>query len=89
MLPANLNALTPAHIEGLIESEVPESLSLDYKQQLPSDQKEEKREFLYDVAALANSAGGDLIYGIVERRADDDKATGVPDRLLGIQFANL
>jgi hypothetical protein len=89
MLPANLNDLTPAHIEGLIESEVPESLSLDYKQQLPSDQKEEKREFLYDVAALANSAGGDLIYGIVERRADDDKATGVPDRLLGIRFANL
>ena len=87
MLPINLNDLTPAHIEGLIESEVPESLSLDYKQQLPSEQKEEKREFLYDVAALANSAGGDLIYGIVERRTEDNKATGLPDRLLGTRFA--
>lgn len=89
MLPVNLNDLTPAHIEGLIESEVPETLTLDYKQQLPGEQKEEKREFLYDVAALANSAGGDLIYGIVERRAEDDKATGLPDRLLGTRFANL
>lgn len=35
MLPVNLNDLTPAHIEGLIESEVPESLTLDFKQQLP------------------------------------------------------
>jgi predicted HTH transcriptional regulator len=88
MLPVNLNDLIPAHIEGLIESEVPESMTLDYKQQLPSDQKEEKREFLYDVAALANSAGGDLIYGIVERRSEDDKATGLPDRLLRTRFAN-
>jgi hypothetical protein len=89
MLPVNLNDLTPAHIEALIESEVPESLALDYKQQLPRGQSEEKREFLYDVTALANSAGGDLIYGIVERRDDDDKATGVPDRLLGTRIANL
>ena len=36
MLPVNLNDLTTAHIESLIESEVPESLTLDYKQQLPS-----------------------------------------------------
>lgn len=89
MLPVNLNDLSPAHIEGLVTSEVPESLTLDYKQQLPTDQKEEKREFLYDVAALANSTGGDLIYGIAERRDEDDKATGLPDRLLGNRFANL
>ncbi len=89
MLPVSLNDLTPAHIEDLIESEVPESLALDYKQQLPRGQSEEKREFLYDVTALANSAGGDLIYGIMERRDDDDKATGVPDRLLGTRIANL
>lgn len=88
MLPVNLDDLTPADIESLIESEVPESLTLDYKQQLPGDQKEEKREFLHDVAAMANSSGGDLIYGIVERRTEDDKATGFPDRLMGTQFAN-
>lgn len=88
MLPANLNDLIPAHIEGLIESEMPENLTLDYKQQLPRGQSEEKREFLYDVAAMANSAGGDSIFGIAERRDENDKATGVPDCLLGARFAN-
>lgn len=89
MLPANLNELTAAHIEGLIESEVPESLTLDYKQELPNKNKEsDKKEFLYDVAAMANSAGGDLIYGIAERRTEENKPTGIPDRLLGTKFSN-
>jgi Putative DNA-binding domain len=88
MLPVNLNDLVPADIERLIESEVPESLTLDYKQELPTGQSESKREFLYDVVAMANSAGGDLIYGIAERRSEDDKPTGIPDRLLGIQLSN-
>jgi hypothetical protein len=88
MLPANLNDLISAHIESLIESEVPESLTLDYKQQLPSGQSESKRDFLCDVVAMANSAGGDLIYGITERRTEDGK-TGTPDRLLETRFTNL
>jgi hypothetical protein len=88
MLPVNLNDLTTAHIESLIESEVPESLTLDYKQQLPSKEREDKKEFLYDVAAMANSAGGDLVYGVAERRTGDDKPTGIPDRLLETRFPN-
>lgn len=88
MLPLNLNDLTATHIESLIESEVPESLTLDYKQQLPSKGSDDKKEFLYDVAAMANSAGGDLVYGIAERRTEDDKPTGIPDRLLGTRFVN-
>jgi hypothetical protein len=88
MLPVNLNDLTAAHIEGLIESEVPESLTLDYKQQLPSKGSDDKKEFLYDVAAMANSAGGDLVYGVAERRTGDDKPTGIPDRLSGARFPN-
>lgn len=88
MLPVNLNELTPAHIQSLIESEVPESLTLDYKQELPTGQSESKREFLYDVAAMANSAGGNLVYGIAERRTEDDKPTGIADRLWGLRLVN-
>lgn len=88
MLPVNLNDLIAAHIEGLIESEVPESLTLDYKQQLPSKGTDDKKEFLYDIAAMANSAGGDLVYGVAERRTGDDKSTGIPDRLSGARFPN-
>jgi hypothetical protein len=51
MLPLNLDQLAQADIQRLIDSEVAESLTLEYKEKLPSGQSEEKREFLYDVAA--------------------------------------
>lgn len=89
MLPTNLSDLTPEHIQGLIDSEVAEGLSLEFKQQLPTNQSEGKKEFLYDIAAMANAAGGDLIYGIGERRDDDQKATGIADALMGLRLANV
>jgi hypothetical protein len=61
MLPLNLNDLAPIHIQALIDSEVPESLTLEYKQHLPTKQTDESREFLYDIAAMANSAGGHFV----------------------------
>ncbi len=77
MFPPNLNDLTAAHIQSLIDSEIAESLTLEYKQQLPSNQSEEKREFVYDIAAMANAVGGDVIYGIVDRRGQDGQSTGI------------
>jgi hypothetical protein len=89
MLPANLNDLTPEHIQGLIDSEIAEGLSLEFKRQLPTNQSEEKKEFLYDIAAMANAAGGDIIFGIVERRDDDQKATGIAESLMALKLANV
>jgi hypothetical protein len=77
MLPPNLDDLTAAHIQSLIDSEIAESLTLEYKQQLPSNQSEEKREFVYDIAAMANAVGGEIIYGIVDRRGQDGQSTGI------------
>ncbi len=89
MLPVNLSDLTPEHIQGLIDSEVAEGLTLEYKQQLPTNQSEEKKEFLFDIAAMANAAGGDLVYGIAERRTEDNKPTGIPEQLFGIPHSNV
>lgn len=88
MLPLNLDDLTTAHIQNLIDSEVAESLTLEYKSELPSDQSEKKREFLYDVAAMANAAGGDIVFGLVDRRGEDNKSTGVPERFSGMKLEN-
>jgi predicted HTH transcriptional regulator len=44
----------------------PESQTLDLKQQLPGNADADKREFLKDVCAMANSDGGDLVYGVAE-----------------------
>ena len=90
MLPVNLNDLTPEHIQGLIDSEVAESLTLEYKQQLPNkDGGDDKRSFLYDVSAMANAAGGDIVFGIAERRGENNSNTGIADKLSGERWPNV
>ncbi|MBI2260715.1 MAG: ATP-binding protein [Caulobacterales bacterium] len=46
---------------------VSESRTLEFKRELPSGSNDDKKEFLADVTAFANSHGGDLIYGVAER----------------------
>jgi len=56
-----------ASIRELIASQVQESLTLDYKScgsLARTDAK--KREISKDVSAFANSAGGTIVYGVVE-----------------------
>lgn len=88
MLPVNLNDLTPDHIQRLIGSEVAENLTLEYKSDLPTEQSEQKRGFLYDVAAMANMGGGDIVFGIMDRRGEDKQSTGIADGLSGMKLIN-
>ena len=53
-------------VEAFIRNEVQESVSLDYKRSDAID-RTKRREIAKDVAAFANSAGGMLIYGVVEQ----------------------
>lgn len=59
---------TIADLQSLIDDEISESLTLDYKAS-PSLGKDSKQrdELCKDVSAFANSAGGQIIYGIEER----------------------
>ena len=54
-------------LQRLISEKVRESKCLDYKECLPGDKPEEKREFLADVSSFANTAGGDLLLGMKEK----------------------
>jgi hypothetical protein len=88
MLPISLVDVALADIRRLINSEVVENINLEYKEALPSDGKDDKREFLADVAAIANMAGGDIVYGLADRRGDDSQSTGIPDRISGMRIDN-
>lgn len=87
MLPVNLTALAPEHIQSLIDSEGPEGLSLEYKSELPTDQSESKREFIYDVAAMANAVGGDILFGVNEVPGENDQHTGIAGSISGLRAA--
>jgi hypothetical protein len=58
---------TESRLQNFITSEIEESLTLEYKSAEALDRFEtRKKEITKDVSAMANSAGGVIIYGIAE-----------------------
>ncbi len=68
-------------IQELKENRIPESRTLDYKRDLYSPNDDGKREFLKDVTAFANTAGGYLVLGV-------DEQEGVPIAVDGVNVAD-
>lgn len=73
---------------ALVENRVPESRTLEYKQTLPSTNDSERKEFLADVSAMANTTGGVIIYGLTTIR-EGNRDTGVPESLVGVSTGNI
>lgn len=71
-------------LQGLCDRKVREGTQLDYKDELPHTNDEGKKEFLRDVTALANTDGGDLIYGLREER-DGDEKTAIAGKVIGVE----
>jgi len=60
-----LKEITKTDLQWLIDNQVPEDKTLEYKSELNLS-KEKKQKFLEEITAFANADGGDLIYGIKE-----------------------
>lgn len=82
-------------VAALVANEIPEGRNLDYKEDFPSKSAKNRQnspgllnldasEFLADVSAFANTAGGTLIYGVPEKKTEDGKNTGLPDSPVGV-----
>lgn len=84
----NFDSIEADDILGLIP-DVAEGRRLDYKELLPGSSEKEVRSFLADVCALANSAGGYLMYGVSEARDDESGSpTGLPQAVVGVGDVN-
>lgn len=66
-----------------------ESQFLDYKLHLPDATDADKKEFLKDATALANTAGGVLVFGMETLRDENGQDTGIPKKLVGLGGVNL
>ena len=75
-------AVKEADLLWLIQNQVAEDRVIEYKELLPTDSYEHKKDFLAGVCSLANTAGGDLIFGI---RTE----SGVPKEIKGLIVADL
>jgi hypothetical protein len=75
-------------IDSLVTNQVKEGRTIEYKATLPGVKDAEKKEFLADVSSFANAAGGDLLYGVVEKRDEKNEPTGIPERIAGLPGLN-
>lgn len=88
MVPRPPASITKEDIDALVTNEVAEGRTLDYKEGLPGNSDGEKYEFLADVSSFANSSGGDILYGIREKR-DQGKPTGIPEAAEGLSVTSV
>jgi hypothetical protein len=78
--------ITMDDVRSLITDRVREDVSLDYKQELKIGTSGERKDFLADVSAFANTSGGYLIIGMTEETNPEGRGTGFPGELIGIIF---
>jgi Putative DNA-binding domain len=88
MIPKPIGSITKEDIDALVSNSVSESRTLEYKESLPGNSDGEKYEFLADVSSFANSSGGDILYGVREKR-DQGKPTGIPEAADGLSVTTL
>jgi hypothetical protein len=89
MIQKAIEQINKQDIESLVNAKVSESRALDYKQQLPENDADSKREFLYDVSSFANASGGDLVFGVADERDASGKSTGLPASAEGLNLPNI
>ncbi len=83
-----INELSAEDINRLITNKFQENRTLDYKCELNLSLDKDRKEFLYDIAAMSNTEGGCLIFGIKELLDEHGQNTGTPDVITGIVVHN-
>ena len=81
MTPKPIDQITEADLGDLVKAGLAERKTLDYKRQLPDTNDVGKRELLADVSSFANTAGGDLVFGMTE-------SAGAPTGIPGVQIGD-
>jgi len=76
-----LESIQESDLQALLDNQVQEGKSLEYKQILPAASDSDRKEFLADVSSFANAAGGHHIFGIAE-------SSGVPTELCGLDASD-
>lgn len=67
----NLEGLSEADLLALEKDQIPESIRLEFKRNLNLGDRRQKAEAAKDISAMANAAGGHILYGIDEKQLPD------------------
>ena len=89
LLDTHTTKFTEKDLENLKEANVSEGIQIEFKKELKIDANNDKKEFISDITALANTEGGVLFVGIEERKDDNGKNTGVAESITPIEISNV
>ncbi|NMM61159.1 ATP-binding protein [Clostridium sp. P21] len=84
MLNKDINQITEEDLQSLIDNGVLEGKTIEYKKEIHYSNDSEKKELLADVSSFANAVGGILILGV-----EEDRETGLPKSLCGLDISNI
>jgi hypothetical protein len=84
-----IGQVTAEDMQFLVDNRVPESRMLEYKREIPGTSDSEKKDFLADVSAFANTSGGVIVYGVETERDARGQDTGIPTSFRGLGHVNL
>jgi hypothetical protein len=87
MLPVRFDDIGSADVLRLVEDKASEHRTLEYKEKLSIDSKDDKAEFLADISSFANASGGDIIFGISDDR-ENGNPTGIPSAIVSLTIEN-
>lgn len=81
MIPKRFEDIEFSDLEALLNNQVAEGKTIEYKEIIPSNADSDKAKFLAGVSAFANTIGGDFLIGI---KAKD----GIPTKLSGLTLTD-
>lgn len=78
-----------ADLQALVSAGVLEAKRIEYKLNLPGSTDNDKKEFLADVSSLANSSGGDIVFGMREEKGAATELIGFPSNKVDLEKRRL
>jgi hypothetical protein len=76
-MPQNIDLLEENDLQALVDNQIPERKTIDYKESLPGKPDSDRKEFLADISSFANASGGYLIYGMRENNGIASEVCGL------------
>ena len=73
--------ITQSDIQELLDGQVAEGRTLDYKRDVVGNTDDDKREFRADVSSFANAQGGHIVFGV-------DEADGIAVAVPGVKLSD-